>query len=76
MDIEMKIFKDPCPIKHDVYLMVFNSYRIFTVKFIGEYRYGHRGNDDAPFIESIVKSLFAYSPDGFILDFTELKYEW
>lgn len=49
------------------------------VKIIGKYGYGSGGDDDAKYIRWMLNQLFDH-PDywikGFVVDATELEYEW
>lgn len=47
------------------------------LKFIGCYGFGSSGNPDAAFMSAIGKAaLEAWSPDGLIIDLSDLHYEW
>ena len=51
--------------------------KVVTIKFIGEYRLGSKGNPDAKFMYSTIEFAKSYfKPSGIILDLRELKYEW
>lgn len=50
---------------------------IMILKFSGSYGFGSSGNCDAAFMSAIGKAaLEAWSPDGLIIDLSELYYEW
>ena len=50
---------------------------VLIVKFTGLYHPGSSGSPDAGFISAVRSAaLYHYMPNGLILDFSELEYEW
>lgn len=51
--------------------------RILTVRCAGLYRIGCHGGPDATYMEAMAAAaLIATQPNGLILDFTKLDYQW
>ena len=50
---------------------------ILRLAFKGEYGFGCKGNPDATYLHSVIASaLLAWEPEGVVLDFRNLRYEW
>ncbi len=50
---------------------------IMILKYSGEYGFGSAGNSDAVYMKAMGQAaLEAWGPDAFILDWSDLKYEW
>lgn len=50
---------------------------ILIIKYVGKYKYGSAGNNDARYMYAKGKLGFnLFEPEGIILDFQELEYQW
>ncbi len=51
--------------------------RMLCVRFTGHYHQGSGGTTDALFMHAMVRAaVTAWEPDGIILDYSELDYQW
>lgn len=51
--------------------------KLLRVCFAGNYGYGSAGNGDAAYMDAMYRAAVeVIGPDGLILDFTDLNYEW
>jgi hypothetical protein len=82
MDIVTKQLKleELSDLKYEVHMgdsQAVNYCSIMILKFMGEYGFGSSGNSDAIYMCAIGEAVVeAWEPDGLILDFSELVYEW
>ena len=65
-------------IRYEIALYQFErECKLLRVRFKGSYGYGSDGNGDAAYMDAMYRAAFeVLHPDGLILDFSELSYQW
>ncbi|MBW8847197.1 MAG: hypothetical protein JF607_19700 [Burkholderiales bacterium] len=65
-------------IRYEIALYQFeHECKLLRVRFGGSYGYGSDGNGDAVYMDAMYRAAFeVLRPDGLILDFSELGYQW